>query len=82
MDRPISLNLAIARLKPLPGIGWRAIHALEDLPTYNEPKGKWIVCEVTNDPEEHPIAWECDECGAEVGVKYKFCPECGQPKEV
>ena len=57
---------------------------INDAPTI-EPerkKGKWLVCEVANDPEEHPIAWECDACGAVVDCKTRFCPECGQEKEV
>lgn len=46
------------------------------------PKGKWLVYEVANTEEEQPIAWECSECGAVVDCKTKFCPECGQEKEV
>lgn len=45
-------------------------------------KGKWLVYEVANTEEEQPIAWECSECGAVVDCKTKFCPECGQEKEV
>lgn len=44
--------------------------------------GKWLVYEVANTEEEQPIAWECSECGAVVDCKTKFCPECGQEKEV
>ena len=47
-----------------------------------ERKGKWLVYEVANTEEEQPIAWECSECGAVVDCKTKFCPECGQEKEV
>lgn len=44
--------------------------------------GKWIICEVASDEDDQPIAWECDACGAVVDCKTKFCPECGQEKEV
>lgn len=81
MSDLISREQAIAVLKPIPGVGWKAIHALEDLPPALT-KGKWIVYEVANDEEEHPIAWECDACGAVVDCKTRFCPECGQEKEV
>ena len=58
--------------------------AINDAPTI-EPerkKGKWLVYEVANDEDEHPIAWECDACGAVVDCKTRFCHECGQEKEV
>lgn len=58
-----------------------AMRLLKNVPPERK-KGKWIIYEVANDPEEHPIAWECDECGAVVDCKTRFCPECGQPKEV
>lgn len=44
--------------------------------------GKWIICEVASDEDDQPIAWECDACGAVVDWKTRFCPECGQEKEV
>ena len=55
-----------------------AIKALEQ----SERKGKWIVYEVANTEEEQPIAWECDACGAVMDCKTRFCPECGNEKEV
>ena len=69
------------------GVAWygtamdMAIKALEDLPPALT-KGKWIVYEVANTEEEQPIAWECDACCAVVDCKTRFCPECGNEKEV
>ena len=42
---------------------------------------RWLVYEVANTEEEQPIAWECDNCGEVVGVKYDFCPNCGSVME-
>ncbi len=40
----------------------------------------WIVYEVANCDGEPPIAWQCAECGEVVDTKWKYCPECGDPK--
>lgn len=78
ISRDAAINVIRRSFSVAQGI---AVNALEDLPSAST-KGKWLVCEVANDPEEHPIAWECDACGAVVDCKTRFCPECGQEKEV
>lgn len=79
---PLELKRSISA-SVLCGDGKHIFDIIDEQPTIEErKKGKWLVYEVANDEDEHPIAWECDACGAVVDCKTKFCPECGQEKEV
>lgn len=49
-----------------------AIEALQDKPT-----GEWIKYESPIDYDDGKDAWDCSLCGAMVGKRMNFCPNCG-----
>ena len=40
---------------------------------------KWLEY-VTDASTGNVVVWKCDECGEEVETRFKYCPECGDPK--
>ena len=56
----------------------RVIEALEDLPSVQPRKGKWI----TDNPHSDMYRYTCSECKAQHRARYdlaryNFCPNCG-----
>ena len=49
-----------------------AIEALKD-----RPQGEWIKYESPMDYDDGKDAWDCSLCGAMVGKRMDFCPNCG-----
>lgn len=49
-----------------------AIEALKD-----RPQGEWIKYESPIDYDDGKDAWDCSLCGAMVGKRMNFCPNCG-----
>lgn len=55
------------------------ISALDEQPTIEERKGKWI----DHQYKEFPIGrYECSVCGAKHDMEWDYCPNCGAKMEV
>ena len=45
---------------------------IEAMKRFPGNKGKWVQVD-----DEEPIAYDCSICGAMVGKKFNYCPNCG-----
>ncbi len=54
---------------------YRALH--EDTNVQNMHKGEWIKYESPVDHDDGKDALDCSLCGAMVGKRTNFCPNCG-----
>ena len=63
-----------------------ACEAQNDMQTFKEQRGKWLVHRETvkyvdGSIENRPAGTTCSLCGGNGNISFKFCPHCGKPME-